>query len=170
LSIARARVAGTIALPLADRDPRLVAAIMAQLFERLNAVEIAMAQAERGVARANASVGALVAVGSLAVEMRAAAGRRSTYLSAWMGGQVLTPIQLDNAMYMTGAVQHAWDRLQRQVLIVGDPPRLAAAVAATRNGFFRDAEPRYRELVALVEAGGKRPMSMGVYRRWTVQA
>ena len=170
LSIARARVAGTIALPLADRDPRLVAAIMAQLFERLDAVEIAMAQAERGVARANASVGALVAVGSLAVEMRAAAGRRSTYLSAWMGGQVLTPIQLDNAMYMTGAVQHAWDRLQRQVLIVGDPPRLAAAVAATRNGFFRDAEPRYRELVALVEAGGKRPMSMGVYRRWTVQA
>jgi diguanylate cyclase (GGDEF)-like protein len=170
LRVARARVAEAIRLPLAQRDTRMVPTLMAQLFQRLDAVELSMAQAERGVGRANASIGALVAVGSLAVEMRAAAGRRSTYISGWMGGLVRAPKQLDDAMYMTGQVQHAWDRLQRQVLIVGEPARLAAAVTATRNGFFREAEPRYRELVALAEAGGKPPMSIAAFRRWTITA
>ncbi len=170
LLFSRTRVAEAIQRPLAERDPDLVPAIMALLFQQLDAVEAAMALAERGAARANASVGALVAVGSLTVEMRAAAGRRSSILSGWMGGQVLTPSQLDQAMYLTGQVQQAWDRVQRQVLIVGEPPRLAAAVAATRDGFFRDAEPRYRTLVALARAEGERPTSIQEFRRWTVAA
>ena len=119
-----------------------------------------MARAEREAALADARVGALVAVGSLAVEMRAAAGWRSSNLSGWFGGRVLTPDQLDEAMYMTGQVQHAWDRLQRQVLLVGEPPRLAAAIAATRDGFFRLAEPRYREYLSIARAGGARPESV----------
>ena len=114
-----------------------------------------MALAEQEAAQANARVGALVAIGSLAVEMRAAAGWRSSNLTGWLGGRVLTPGQLDEAMYMTGQVQHAWDQLQRQVLIVGEPPRLAAAIIATRDGFFRLAEPRYRE-VSGDRAGGRR--------------
>jgi len=170
LGAARAGVAEAIRLPLAKRDPKLVPAMMAQLFARLDAVEVAMAQAEGGVGRANAAVGALVAVGSLAVEMRSAAGRRSSYLSGWMGGLLLAPNQLNDAMYLTGQVQHAWNRLQRQVLIVGEPPRLVAAVAATRNGFFREAEPRYREFVALAQAGSARPMSIAAFRNWTVEA
>ncbi|HET6237656.1 MAG TPA: hypothetical protein VFE41_22265 [Acetobacteraceae bacterium] len=48
LGAARAGVAEAIRLPLAKRDPKLVPAMMAQLFERLDAVEVAMAQAERG--------------------------------------------------------------------------------------------------------------------------
>ena len=168
LAALRARVAEAVRHPLAERDPGLVPAITTQLFKRLDAVEGAMALAERAAARANASVGALVAVGSLAAEMRAAAGRRSQYLSGWMGGRALTPAQLDEAMHMTGQVQHAWDRLQRQVLIVGNPPGLAAAVAATRDGFFRDVEPRYREFVAIARAGGERPMPLPEWRPWTV--
>jgi diguanylate cyclase (GGDEF)-like protein len=170
LVVARVKVADAVGHPVAQRDPHLVPAIMVQLYERLGEVEGAMALAEREVARADASVGALVAVGSLAVEMRAAAGRRSTTLSGWMGGEVITPSQLDDAMYMTGQVQHAWDRLQRQVLIVGEPPRLEAAVAATRNGFFREAEPRYREFLAIARAGGERPMRLAEWRRWTISA
>jgi diguanylate cyclase (GGDEF)-like protein len=170
LVIARARVAESIGRPLAERDPGLVPAIMVQLYERLDAVEVAMALAEREVARANASIGALVAVGSLAVEMRDAAGRRSSHLSGWMGGQTITPGRLDEAMYLTGQVQHAWDRLQRQVLIVGEPPRLAAAITATRDGFFREAEPRYRAFLAIARAGGDRPMPLPEFRRWTVAA
>jgi diguanylate cyclase (GGDEF)-like protein len=170
LDIARARVAEAIVLPVADRDPGLVPGIMVQLHDRLDAVEGAMARAERAAARENASVGALVAVGRLAVEMRAAAGWRSSNLTAWMSGRVLSPSQLDEAMYMTGTVQYAWERLQRQVLIVGDPPRLAAAVVATRDGFFRLAEPRYREALAIARSGGKRPATMAAWRHWTVEA
>ena len=47
--------------------------------------------------------------------MRAAAGWRSTGLSLWLSGRDLSQNQLDEAMYMTGAMQHAWDRLQRQL-------------------------------------------------------
>ena len=144
--------------------------ILAQLYERLGAVQGAVVRAEREAALADARVGALVAVGSLAVEMRAAAGWRSSNLSGWIGGRVLTPDQLDEAMYMTGQVQHAWDRLQRQVLLVGEPPRLAAAIAATRDGFFRLAEPRYREYLSIARAGGARPESVLTWRRWTVEA
>ena len=143
---------------------------MAQLYERLGAVQGAVVRAEREAALADARVGALVAVGSLAVEMRAAAGWRSSNLTGWFGGRVLTPGQLDEAMYMTGQVQHAWDRLQRQVLLVGEPPRLAAAIAATRDGFFRLAEPRYREYLSIARAGGARPESLLTWRRWTVEA
>jgi diguanylate cyclase (GGDEF)-like protein len=170
LASARARVAAAIVQPLAERDPALVPAIMEQLYARLDAVEDAVALAEAETARSSASVGALVAVGSLSVEMRAAAGRRSTHLSGWMGGRTLAPRQIDEAMHLTGQVQHAWDRLRRQVLLVGEPPRLAAAVAATRDGFFRDAEPVYRGLVALARAGGAPPMPLPEWRRWTVAA
>jgi diguanylate cyclase (GGDEF)-like protein len=170
LRIARARVAEAIVRPVSERDPGLVAAIMVQLYGRLGAVEGAMARAERAAARDNARVGALVAVGGLVVEMRAAAGWRSTNLSAWLGGRGLSPSQLDEAMYMTGKVQSAWERLQRQVLIVGNPPRLAAAIVATREGFFRLAEPRYREVLAIARAGGQRPTTMTAWRHWTVEA
>jgi diguanylate cyclase (GGDEF)-like protein len=144
--------------------------MVAQFFERLDAVEGAVGDTEREAGQANASVGAVVAVGSLAVEMRSAAGRRSTYLSGWMGGQTPTPEQLDQSMFMTGQMQHAWERLQRQVLIVGSPPRLVEAINATRDLFWRDAEPRYRQALALAGAGDARPMSLIDWRRWTIGA
>jgi diguanylate cyclase (GGDEF)-like protein len=169
LVAARARVAAAILRPPAERDPGLVPGLMVLLYERLAQVDNAVALAEREAAQADPRVGAIVGVGSLAVEMRAAAGWRSTNLSAWMGGAVLTPAQLDDAMYITGKVAYAWERVQRQVLLVGDPPRLAAAVAATRDGFWRLAEPRYREVLAIARAGGERPMSLPEWRRWTVK-
>src|SRR5664279_4097365 len=143
---ARARVAEAVKRPRAERDVSFLAPMMAHAIERLDEVERAVARAEREAARANASVGEVVAVGSLAVEMRSAAGRRSTYLSGWMGGQPIPRDQIDQSMYWAGQIEHAWERLQRQVLIVGESPRLDAAVAATRDTFFRQAEPRYREV------------------------
>jgi diguanylate cyclase (GGDEF)-like protein len=166
----RRHVAEAIVHPVTERDPGLAPAIMAQLYERLAAVQGAVARAESEAAQADAKVGAMLAVGSLAVEMRAAAGWRSSNLTGWLGGRDLTPGQLDEAMYMTGEVQYAWDRLQRQVVIVGEPPRLAAAIIATRDGFFRLAEPRYRETLAIARAGGKRPTTLRVWRQWTVDA
>ena len=118
LASSRARVAAEVVRPLAERDPGLVPAILGQLYARLDAVEAAVAQAEAKAAQASATVGALVAVGSLSVEMRAAAGRRSSHLSGWMGGRPLSPRQVEEAMYLTGQLQHAWDRLRRQVLLV----------------------------------------------------
>jgi diguanylate cyclase (GGDEF)-like protein len=167
---ARALVAEAIKRPRAERDESFLPRMIVQLNERLDDVELAVARAEREAGRANASVGAVVAVGSLAVEMRSASGRRSTYLSGWMGGQPITPSQLDESMYVAGQVKHAWERLQRQVLIIGGSPRLEAAVAATRDSFFRDAEPRYREVLAIARAGGERPMSLTDWRRWTITA
>jgi HAMP domain-containing protein len=166
----RRQVAEAVVHPVTERDPGLAPEILAQLYERLGAVQGAVARAEREAAQADARVGALVAIGTLSVEIRAAAGWRSSSLTGWLGGRVLTPGQLDEAMYMTGQVQHAWDRLQRQVLIVGDPPRLAAAIAATRDGFFRLAEPRYREYLSIARAGGSRPEPLAKWRRWTVEA
>ena len=170
LVVLRTQVAEAIKRPVAERDPGLVPALMARLYERLEAVEAATALVERQTAWAYPLVGVLVSVSGLTVEMHAAAGRRSSYLSEWMGGRTLTPEQVDQAMYMTGQVQHAWERLQRQALIAGKSPRLAAAVEATRGGFFQDAEPRYRAFVALARAGGERPMTLPSWRRWTAAA
>ncbi|MFL5287192.1 MAG: EAL domain-containing protein [Rhodopila sp.] len=167
---ARARVAEAVRHPVTERDPRLVPSMVAQLFERLDEVELAVARAEREAAHANPAVADRLAVGSLAVEMRSAAGRRSTYLSGWMGGQAISPGQLDKSMLMTGQMEHAWERLQRQVLIVGSPPRLTAAVEATRKSFWQDAEPRYRQMLAIARVGGERPMLLIEWRRWTIAA
>ncbi len=167
---ARAKVADQIRHPLAERDTSLIPPMIQHLNERLDEVERAVARAEREAALANASVGAVVAVGSLAVEMRSAAGRRSTYLSGWMGGQEITPSHIEQSMYMTGQIQHAWERLQRQVLIIGESPRLVAAVAATRAVFFGRAEPRYREVLAMARTGAERPMPLIEWRRWTIEA
>jgi diguanylate cyclase (GGDEF)-like protein len=170
LTTARGEVAAAIVVPLSERDPNLLQTIMVQLHERLDVVNAALTVAGREAERADSRVGALVTVGSLAVEMRGAAGWRSTVLSAWMGGRVLSVAQLDDEMYVTGEVHHAWDRLQRQVVIVGEPPRLAAAIAATREGFFRQAEPRYLEVLAMARAGAGRPMTLPAWRKWTVEA
>jgi hypothetical protein len=104
---ARARVAEAIKRPRAEGDVSFVAPMIVQLNERLDEVERAVAGAQKEAARANASVGAVVAVGSLAVEMRSAAGRRSTNLSGWMGGRALTPEQVDQSMYIAGQIEHA---------------------------------------------------------------
>jgi hypothetical protein len=71
---------------------------------------------------------------------------------------------------MTGQMQHAWERLQRQVLIVGSPPRLIEAVDATRDTFWRNAEPRYRRTLAMARTGSDRPMPLIEWRRWTIGA
>ncbi|MBV8615025.1 MAG: diguanylate cyclase, partial [Acetobacteraceae bacterium] len=170
LATARARVAEAVRRPLAERDPALVPDIMAQLYDRLGAVEAAVALAEGATARASASVGALVEAGSLAVDMRAAAGRRSSHLSGWVGGRALTQGQIEDLALLTGQIQHAWDRLRRQVEMTGSPPRLVAAVAATRDGFFRQSEPVYRSLAAVARAGGKPPLGLRDWRRWTIAA
>nr|WP_294550117.1 EAL domain-containing protein [uncultured Rhodopila sp.] len=167
---ARAHVAEAIKRPRAERDLSFLPTMVAHAIERLDEVERAVARAEREAARADPSVGEVVAVGSLAVEMRSAAGRRSTFISGWMGGQPFPAEQLDQSMYLTGQIQHACERLQHQVLIVGESPRLAAAVAATRDTFFREAEPRYRQVLAAARANADRPMSLGEWRRWTIGA
>ena len=67
----RRQVAAAVVHPVTERDPGLAPEILAQLYERLSAVQGAVVRAEREAAFADARVGALVAVGSLAVEMRA---------------------------------------------------------------------------------------------------
>ena len=164
---ARGRFSETTKRPQAQSDPSLMPPMMMQINERLDDVERAVARAEREPAPANASVGALLAIGNLAVDMRSAAG---TNLSGWFGGMAVTPEQLDQSMYTTGQLQYARERLQRQVLIVGDPPQLAAAATATGDTFFSRAKPRYRQILAIVQAEGERPMLLAERRRWTVEA
>jgi diguanylate cyclase (GGDEF)-like protein len=170
LAAARARVAEAIHRPLSERDPELVPAIMKQLYERLDAVEAAVALAQGRTAQGSASVGSLVAVAGLAVDMRAVAGRRSSHISGWVGGRRLSPAQLEEMLHLTGQLQHAWTQLQRQVRVLGNPPRLAIAISQTDDGFFRQAEPVYQNLIAIARNGGPPPQSLAEWRRWTVAA
>ncbi|WP_052389721.1 putative bifunctional diguanylate cyclase/phosphodiesterase [Belnapia moabensis] len=170
LVAARTRVADGITRPLAERDPNLVPAILAQLYERLDAVEAAVTLAEQKVTAASASVGRLVAVGSLAVDMRAIAGRRSSHLSGWFGGRPFSRTQADEVMYLTGKLQQTWDQLRQQVVVLGDPPSLSTAVAETHDRFFTKAEPVYRDLVDVARAGDKPPLTLPDWRRWTIAA
>jgi hypothetical protein len=71
-SVARTQVAEAISHPLSERDPVAMRTIVAQLYERRAAIAGAVARAERDAAQADARVGELVAVGSLAVDIRAA--------------------------------------------------------------------------------------------------
>jgi hypothetical protein len=144
LAAARARVAEAIHRPLSERDPELVPAIMKQLYERLDAVEAAVALAQGRTAQGSASVGSLVAVAGLAVDMRAVAGRRSSHISGWVGGRRLSPAQLEEMLHLTGQLQHAWTQLQRQVRVLGNPPRLAIAISQTDDGVSAKLNPCIR--------------------------
>ncbi len=170
LLVARRRVAEAVRLPRAERDPGLIPDLMAQLYTRLADVEEAVAAAEAATAQADARIGQLVEVASLAVEMRDAAGKRSSHLSGWFGGRKLTPEQIRDLTLLTGRIQQAWDRLRHQVAVVGKPERLVAAVTATRDGFFRESEPVYLRYGLLAAAGDPRPLSLAEWRRWTIAA
>ncbi|HJS87725.1 MAG TPA: hypothetical protein VJ779_19905, partial [Acetobacteraceae bacterium] len=114
LTAARHRVDEETARPLAERNPEVAAAVVAQLYKRLDAVQAAVALAEGRAAQADASVGALLAIASLDVDVRDAAGRRSSLLSGWLGGRTLAPADIEQAMQLTGRLMGSWERLQRQ--------------------------------------------------------
>ncbi len=170
LTASRRRVAEETARPLAERNPEVAAAVVTQLYQRLDAVQAAVALAEGRAAQAYASVGALLAVASLDVDIRDAAGRRSSLLSGWLGGRTLTPGDIEQATQLTGRLMESWERLQRQVHSAGASPRLAEAVKVTRTSFFEAAEPRYRQFVEIARDGGQRPMPLPEWRRWTIAA
>ncbi|MBV9115795.1 MAG: hypothetical protein JOY63_00335, partial [Acetobacteraceae bacterium] len=170
LTAARRRVAEETARPLAERNPHVAAAVVAQLYQRLDAVQAAVALAEGRAAQAYASVGALLAIASLDVDIRDAAGRRSSLLSGWFGGRALTPDDIEQATQLTGRIMGSWERLQRQARSAGASPRLAAAVETTRTEFFGAAEPRYRLLIEIAREGGARPVALPEWRRWTIAA
>ncbi|MBV8702489.1 MAG: diguanylate cyclase, partial [Acetobacteraceae bacterium] len=115
-------------------------------------------------------VGALLAIASLDVDIRDAAGRRSSLLSGWFGGRALTPDDIERATQLTGRIMGSWERLQRQARSAGASPRLAAAVETTRTEFFGAAEPRYRLLIEIAREGGARPVALPEWRRWTIAA
>ena len=159
----------TIRQPLAERDLSTLPPFMKQMYARLADVQSAARLAQIKAARADPHIGAFVAAGSVAMELRILAGRRSSTLSAWLAGLTLTPGQLADEIMLTGKIEQAWEQFQRQTEIVGAPPRLAAAIEAVRTGYFSAAEPRYRALVAIAQAGGRRPMPLVEYRRWTIE-
>lgn len=170
LAAARSRVEGTVDSIGARPNPDLAAQVVAELEQRAQEVQLALAQAEGKSIRPTALTGVYLSIASLAVDMRLAAGARSVRITRWLIGHSLTPTQLDELMYRTGELQQAWQRLKRQVLAVGNPPGLAAAIETTGELYFREAEPRNLSLIAILRAGGDRPpIPLLEWHRWTAK-
>ncbi|HEY2133026.1 MAG TPA: hypothetical protein VGH36_08645 [Acetobacteraceae bacterium] len=152
------------------RDAQLPAAVNAELAALSNGLGTDIALASAQVERQNPAAGALVDIANLGMSMRDAAGKRSTTLSAWLGGHTLSPSELNTLLIRTGQVQQAWINTQNRARELGEPLQLTAALDSVRSHFFDQNEPRYGTLVDAALHGTPSPMSFAEYRAWTPAA
>ena len=125
---------------------------------------------ERRIMLASPRVGMVVQLARTAQEMRETAGRRGYLLASWLAGQALTPEERDEILVLTGRLAGTWDRLQQGTRVSPPTRKITDAMSFTREHFFGQEEPWYRELAKAVATGGERPMDFEQYRIWSARA
>ena len=107
---------------------------------------------QRRLMRADPVVAGYTAVAGQVMELRSAAGARSSLESTWLSGAKATPALIARIDRLTGSVSTLWTDIQRSARVLPPDPALRQALAATRRGFFGTAEAGFRKTAALVVA------------------
>jgi methyl-accepting chemotaxis protein len=171
----RQRVLDSLARPLAERDPQLPVATLALRNEASEALARLGAEAALRVTAASPGAALLVELASTVMDLRDFAGRRNTLMSAWVGGQAVTPESYDAAVLNTGRVQQSWSSMLRLFGSVAPGPRLQQALAFQRETYLAESEPRWMRMLALARGGlgggtVAWPEPLAPWRAWSTPA
>ncbi|NKC30438.1 methyl-accepting chemotaxis protein [Falsiroseomonas selenitidurans] len=168
------RMTEAAARPPAERDMALirdVAAARSRIGNQLTALSLKVGQ-DLAVLSPGLALRADIAVHS--ASLRDMAGRRSLFLTGWIGGQAVAAAPLTNAQVLTGRMEEAFANIAR--LVEADrAPRLMTALAEQRQSFLEGSEKTWRSLFDLAGrklAGATEawPVDLATYRRFSVDS
>ncbi len=140
----------------------------AALFEGITRpLEAALDVAHGEVTRASGHLGSTITVARLAWELSHAAVAGILPVStAIRSGRALTPEDLETVARHEGAKTAIAANIRRTIDLLGQPPRLASALADQQTRFFDGANQRIRALVTAGRAGNAYPMTLEEYSRF----
>ena len=152
----------------AETSKDAAARLVTRYFEAGAQVDVALADAERRLARLDPSFATLTEISRLTNDIREQAGYRSVLLSRFAAsGKAFTIPERVEVAEASGAVRVSWRRLQRLAAEAGGPPTIAA-VARVKTEFFDKATPTYTAMIDAARVGAPPPMEFLAWRKWTV--
>lgn len=157
-------------LPVPARDPALSGRILGEVGAALATLNGQVDQIGRFILASSPPVGAVADIAFDVVTLRETAGRRSTRLSAWVGGKKLSTDDLDTLVLDSGRIELAWEQIRRRIESGNPGEHLSKAMADLDRQFFIGNEQQYRTLIKAAKADAPPPMTLERYRPWTVAA
>ncbi|NGM21789.1 HAMP domain-containing protein [Roseomonas stagni] len=148
----RRRATETGRIPLPQRDGALLRdlpAARAELGAGMTQLALAIG---RELAISQPALAMRLEVAMHVASLRDLSGQRSLPMTGWVGGQMVQPAVLRNAMELSGGIKEAFASAERLARAIGTP-RLMQALEAQRQGFINGSEVTWRRV--LEEAVGR---------------
>ncbi|MCQ4161494.1 methyl-accepting chemotaxis protein [Roseomonas sp. GC11] len=176
VSATRQRALADMRRPRATRDNSLPAETQRVRNSGVEAMAALAAAASREVAATAPDAGLILEIANAVMDIRDYAGRRNTVIVNWIIGQPVTQETLELAHQQGGRVEQAWQTAQRLIAAMPRNAALQAAVQEQRRTLEGEAEPRWRQHIALGrQALAGQPVTWPLlpvdnYRAWATPA
>lgn len=132
------------------KDPALMrpsVAVPTALMGALGRLDVAV---QRRLMRNDPVVAGYAGVAELLMDLRGAAGLRSSTELSWLTGRKANPALIARLDRLTGSVGTLWATVRRAATVLPPDPALARALDATRQGFFTTGEAGFRKTADLM--------------------
>ncbi len=157
--------------PLAARDAALRGRPQAAYGEILSSVSQLLDGSHRAVAAAGGGLEGLLLVARITWDIRDAASRRIVPIgTALNSGRALTSAELETIAGAAMAVESGWNRARVVVRMLGEPPRVAQAVAEVQTRYFGEPARMTEALVAAGRTGAAYPLTGDAFTAWATPA
>ncbi|MBU8539250.1 methyl-accepting chemotaxis protein [Falsiroseomonas tokyonensis] len=158
-------------LPIAERAAETRARPQQVYDALLGQVGAALDSAHRGIASLGGGLEMLMLAARSSWDMRDAGSRMITVIATARGnGRALTPAQLEIIAGSNRVLDTSWRQLRLLAGLLGNPPRLAAAVEDVDRRFFTEAMAKTEALVAAGRVGGTYPMDNDTFTAFATPA
>jgi methyl-accepting chemotaxis protein len=151
-------------LDLPQRDAAIRARPQAVYDQLLGQVSAALEEAHQVLARTDGPLGDLMLVARLSWDLRDHASRRIVAVAtALNSNRAMTATELETAVAAGRVMEATWARIRMVSGLIGNPPKLAAAIAEVDQRYFGEIARRTQGLVDAGRAGATYPMDSAAF-------
>ncbi|WPB84710.1 methyl-accepting chemotaxis protein [Sediminicoccus rosea] len=171
LTALRAQLRPAAEQPLTAREAAIRGRPQAAYTAMLSSVSQLLDGSHRAVAEAGGGLEGLLLVARITWDVRDAASRRIVAVgTALNSGRALTPAELETIAGASFAVESGWNRARMVARMLGEPPRVAQALAEVQTRYFGEAMRMTDALIAAGRAGSAYPLSGDAFTAWATPA
>ncbi len=143
-----------------QRDAAFTRSVMPRYNAVLEKIDGVFNDIHRAITARAPELEQMLIVAGTSWEMRDAASRRIVLIGGGVyGGRQLTPAELEGIANAEGVLLAAWQRTQTLAALMGNPPRLAQAMAHARTTYFEEGNRRTLELVTAGRTSATYPLT-----------
>jgi methyl-accepting chemotaxis protein len=169
LDVARGMAKANFTLPSSEREPDIGRRYIEQTETTSESMEDFIALLDRSLTLHDPAISKVLAIAQYSNMMRDYAGRRSVFLSRFVGTRQMPPPDVFEQMAgLAARADLAWQLLQRAIVKVGSPPDLVAAMRIAKKGLIEEGNPAYLAMTEKARVGAPPDIEFSEWRNWTV--